>query len=341
MIWEKWARGPLMDVFGVGAGIQGAAAISSAALQSHAINKATEAQQKAAENQLGFQKEMYSTQQQAFEPYLETGRQALGNLNQQMQGGLNQNLADQYGGQIQNFNPDAIVRNPDFAAPQTETANFDPNVNIQQDPGFKFRIEQGLEALQRSHTATGVSGGAAAKAITEYSQGLASQEYGQAYQRGLQSSERNQSINQQNFGQAAQNYSLNSANHQQWIQNALGANQANNQNALGRYNMAEGQRTGQFNREATLAGIGQTSNQALIGAGQAAAQGVNQAYAGMGNANSAGSAAQGNVWGNALNGLGQMGNQYMMMRSMGPQAGAGGGVPGAQPYVDNSLYGWE
>ena len=57
---------------------------------------------------------------------------------------------------------------------------------IQMDPGYAFRRQQGEQALQRSIAAGlgGASrGGGALKSMADYSQGLASQEYGNAYNR--------------------------------------------------------------------------------------------------------------------------------------------------------------
>lgn len=327
LIWERKQQIPLQDVFGAGAAIQGGAQIAGAGIQAASINRATDAQERAANNTLAFNKDVFNTQQQNLAPYLQTGQGALNSLTQQFQGGAFDNNAGQYSSQIQDFNPDSIVRNPDFAAPQTNTANFDPNsVNVQQDPGYQFRLDQGMQALQRSQNATGITGGAAAKAIAEYSQGLASQEYGNAYNRALQSSQQNLAINQANYGQSAQTYGLDAANHQQWIQNGLAANQNNNQNALNRYNLTQSGQTNQFNREAALAGIGQTGNAQLQAAGNAASANIGNAYAGLGNAQSAGSAAMGNVWGNLTSGLGNTFNQYQMMRQLG--MGGGGGYGG-------------
>jgi HPt (histidine-containing phosphotransfer) domain-containing protein len=55
------------------------------------------------------------------------------------------------------------------------------------DPGYQFRLNQGLQALQNSAAARGglLSGGTA-KAINDYAGGSASQEYGNVYNRALQ-----------------------------------------------------------------------------------------------------------------------------------------------------------
>lgn len=50
---------------------------------------------------------------------------------------------------------------------------------FQEDPGYKFRQQQGEEAIQRQAAATGGrNSGATMKALADYNQGLASQEYG-------------------------------------------------------------------------------------------------------------------------------------------------------------------
>ena len=60
--------------------------------------------------------------------------------------------------------------------------------DLQLDPGYGFRLEQGQEAIERS-AGRGRSpyGSAAIKALTGFSQEMGSQEYGQAYGRRYQS----------------------------------------------------------------------------------------------------------------------------------------------------------
>lgn len=56
--------------------------------------------------------------------------------------------------------------------------------DYKEDPGFKFRLKQGEEAINRNALAAGrYDSGAVLKALQEYNSGLASQEYGNAYQR--------------------------------------------------------------------------------------------------------------------------------------------------------------
>lgn len=77
----------------------------------------------------------------------------------------------------------------------TPYSAFNPNaVNVTQDPGYQFQQQQGLNALTNSAAARGglLSTGTA-KNLLNYSQGLASTEYNNAYQRALQSYQTNAS----------------------------------------------------------------------------------------------------------------------------------------------------
>lgn len=54
----------------------------------------------------------------------------------------------------------------------------------EEDPGYKFRMEEGLKAVNARGSARGSSlGGATMKALSRYGQGLAAQEYGNVYNR--------------------------------------------------------------------------------------------------------------------------------------------------------------
>lgn len=72
--------------------------------------------------------------------------------------------------------------------------DFDPNsINVEQDPGYQFRLQQGQQSIQNSQAAKGLQGsGGALKELMNYGQGLASQEYGNAYNRGYQNWQGNQ-----------------------------------------------------------------------------------------------------------------------------------------------------
>jgi hypothetical protein len=92
-----------------------------------------------------------------------------------------------------------------------------------QDPGYQFRMDQGLKAIQRSAAAKGNQlGGSTLGALQNYGQGLASQEYQNAFNR--YQTERNAQLNPlqslagvgqttaQQLGAAGQNYATNAGN---------------------------------------------------------------------------------------------------------------------------------
>jgi hypothetical protein len=104
--------------------------------------------------------------------------------------------------------------------------------DFQADPGYQFRMDQGQKALERSAAAKGgLQSGGFMKGLADYSQGLASQEYGNAYSRfkgdqndrfnrlstlsGLgQTATTNTNAAGQNFGAQAGNNAMSSANAQ-------------------------------------------------------------------------------------------------------------------------------
>lgn len=96
-----------------------------------------------------------------YSPYVQGGQQSLGQLMQGLKSGA--------------FNGN----------------NFDPS-KLQNDPGYQFRMQQGMQALQRSAAASGgLNSGGFAKGLADYSQGLASQEYGNAWDRNFRADQAN------------------------------------------------------------------------------------------------------------------------------------------------------
>lgn len=69
------------------------------------------------------------------------------------------------------------LANPDFSRPITQS-------DIQMDPGFDFRMKEGQKAIERSAAASGaLRTGGTLKALTQYAQGVASDEYSRAFER--------------------------------------------------------------------------------------------------------------------------------------------------------------
>ena len=158
-----------MPLAAVGAG----ASLLGGILGSHAASKAAQAQQQAAQaatantkaNQNAsntYQQNVAGQQTNLLSPYANAGSSAIGNLSQMLQPGGQ--LTQGYGS---------------FTAPT--------GVTEQNDPGYQFRLQQGMSALQNSAAARGglLSTGTA-KNINDYAQNSASNEYGNVYNRALQ-----------------------------------------------------------------------------------------------------------------------------------------------------------
>lgn len=141
----------LKEAFGLGGGILGSVA------GSYYGNKAASAERRAVNqglDRLGAAKgEAISYQQ----PFYETGREALSPLTSLLLG--------------KSYNP---------TTGEFTTLNEGDRMNsFLQSPGYQFRLSEGLRATQASQAARGglLSGGAM-KELTNYGQGLASDEYG-------------------------------------------------------------------------------------------------------------------------------------------------------------------
>ena len=96
---------------------------------------------------------------------------------------------------------------------------FTGQVDLTQDPGYAFRLEQGQKALERSAAARGgLISGNTGGALQQFGQGLASQEYQNAYNRALTQYNTTAALagvgqtatNQ--LGAAGQNYAMNAGN---------------------------------------------------------------------------------------------------------------------------------
>ena len=133
--------------------VASAVVAAAAAYSAYSASKASGVQQSAASNAANAQ---WNAGQQARAdqmPWMQSGEQALGQLN---------TLTGPGGDLNRNFT----------------MADF------QADPGYGFRMQQGANAIQGSAAARGglLSGGAV-RDLDQYSQGLASQEYGNAFGR--------------------------------------------------------------------------------------------------------------------------------------------------------------
>lgn len=193
-----------------------------------------------------------------------------------------------------------------------------------QDHGYQFRLQEGLKALQASRAAKGglLSGGAL-RGAQQYAQGLASQEYGNAYNRALGENElrygRAVQQNQDLYGRAL---TENQMGYERALTgNELAYNRAYQQNAdeqarryqeyLLNLQTQLGLRNQQYNELANLAGIGQTTGANLAQlAGQYGQQAANNLTS-AGAAQAAGRIGASNAWMGGLSNLGNTANNYL------------------------------
>lgn len=127
--------------------------VGGAAISANASKKAAKAQAGAADAANQIQWDMYDQNRKDLDPYKQAGMTSLSQMMDQM--GANGYFNQTYTGQ-----------------------------DIYSDPSYQFRLQQGQDAIQSSAAAKGgLLSGPTLKALQNYSQDYASQEYGNAYNR--------------------------------------------------------------------------------------------------------------------------------------------------------------
>jgi hypothetical protein len=128
--------------------IPAGAALLGGAMQSRAAGKAADTSAAASDRASDVQREMFERNVELNAPFREAGINALNKL-----------------------------------VPLTEYQNFGMD-QFQQDPGYAFRMSEGMKGLERSAAARGgLLSGATLKGIQRYGQDMASQEYQNAFNR--------------------------------------------------------------------------------------------------------------------------------------------------------------
>jgi hypothetical protein len=194
------------------------AAVVGGAMSSRAAKSAAQTQADAAQRATDAQERMFERQVELQQPFRDTGLQANNRLSELM--GLGGNTsADGYGSLMRDFS----------------MADF------QADPGYEFRRTEGMRGVENSAAARGgLLSGAALKAIQRYGQDLASQEYGNAYQRynANQTNRYNRLAGVVNTSQGATNQVSNAASQfgQQQGANIIGAGNAQAAGTVGSAN---------------------------------------------------------------------------------------------------------
>ena len=147
------------SVIGAGAGIYGSS--RAASTQARAARDAAAAQTQAADRAAEVQRELFERQVELQAPFREAGLTAQNRL-LTLLGLGGQETAPEYGRYARDFG------RADFTA----------------DPGYGFRMSEGMKALERSAAARGgLLSGATLRGVQRFGQDLASQEYQNAFNR--------------------------------------------------------------------------------------------------------------------------------------------------------------
>ena len=133
----------------------------AARTQADAANNAAALQKSTADQQLALQEKMFNTQNALQEPFRQAGLSGQNRLLDLL--GLSGNTtAAGYGTAAQNFTPSDLT----------------------SDPGYQFRLSEGLKALDASAASRGgLLSGNAGRALVDYGQASGSQEYQNAFNR--------------------------------------------------------------------------------------------------------------------------------------------------------------
>lgn len=206
-----------------------------------------------------------------------------------------------------------------FAAPTLEQAT--------SSPGFQFRLNEGLTALERRGSAGGTLNlPGTKKALAAFAGNAASAEYDKVYGRALTDFTTNRDTHQwdesQRYGSERSNrmdtHGINESDRQFGFQNR----QFGEQQRLNDFNIWHQQDTDQWGRTMSLADLGLRGAAGQAGAGQNWANAAGDLITGAGNATAAGQVASTNAWGGAF---GNIGNNLMSLsRQRAPTAGSWG-----------------
>jgi len=152
--------------------IGGGATLAAGYMGSQAAKSAANTQANAAQQALDFQRQQFNTIQDQGRAGRAAGYNALNQL-----GALG---SGSYGMYDEQGNPTGQGTGTGYLTKQFTPEDFAAGI----DPGYAFRQQQGQEATNRmANTAGGLIGGNALQGLQNYSQGLASQEYGNAFNR--------------------------------------------------------------------------------------------------------------------------------------------------------------
>lgn len=156
----------------IGAAVSIGTSLIGASSQRKAAEKASRQQQEAANRAIAIQQQQYEQTRADQAPFLDAGRQAQINLAYLM-GNVPEGMT------LEQLNAQANKNLGEFGY---LSKPFDGN--YQADPAFAKRLSEGQQAIERSAASKGgLLSGATQKALQEFAQSVASDEYANAYNR--------------------------------------------------------------------------------------------------------------------------------------------------------------
>ena len=216
--------------------------------QQQSAGEATQAQRDIADQQTALQREQYLKQLELNAPFREAGLTGTNMLLAQLQGGPY--ASAKFGG-VAGYDPASAMRN--FGAS-----------DFQADPGYAFRLSEGMKALDRTAAARGgLLSGSTLKGAQRYGSDLASQEYQNAFNRY----QANRAQQAQEYGNAFNRFQTERINTLAPLQSLAGVGQSASQQAQ---QASQNYVTGASNALGNF-GAAQAGN--IIGAGNARASG--------------------------------------------------------------------
>jgi hypothetical protein len=274
----------------VGATVGG---ITSGIIQSGAQDRATQAQTKASQDALALNREQWDTTQANLEPYRQFGVGALSELGRVSQESKNINPASDAG-----YNKLTGLSDPGEFNFSTEGPNADPS--------YQWRLNQGLAGVESSAAARGgYFSGNTGKALMDYGQGSASQEYQNQFGR---------------YNQILGNYMNQEGFNSNEYQNAFSRQMGINQN--------------QFNQFSNIANMGMNATGSANQSGSNYASNASNIAINQGNNIASNANNNANIWGNVISNASNQFTSYL-----GNQMMANALKSGNQNYGPYNTYG--
>ncbi len=283
-----------MSIGIVAVGVGAVAGVAGAVISANAASNAADAQVAASRDANATQLEMFNRSRADLEPYRGYGRTALMNLE------TTANAPLAYG---------PYTPTPVYDAPPAYTGPTE--ADLRADPGYQFRVSEGLKAIERSAASKGMLlSGSQLKDLTRFGQDQGAQEYGAAYARGYQ---HNQDVYARGYQTNADLYGRSLEGYQTGYNTLLGLRK---------------ERYGEF---AGIAGAGQGAVNTLASIGQQTGAQLAQTTIGAGNAAAAGQVGQANAWNAGMGRVAGAGNQYLNYQLLSQYLNKKSTVGGNQP----------